>query len=94
MRLVASGFPLPFAAVDNRRSLIFTHNLVDLAIAAAFHPAAAGQVLLARDGTDFSTPGLIRALAAALGRPARLFRVPADAAGAVPASPARTALRG
>lgn len=77
MRLVASGVPLPFAAIDNRRSLIFTHNLVDFAIEASFAPAAAGQVLLVRDGTDFSTPGLIRALAEGLGRRARLFPIPA-----------------
>jgi len=30
MRLVASGLPLPFAGIDNRRSLIFIDNLVDL----------------------------------------------------------------
>ncbi len=76
LRLVARGLPLPFAAVDNRRSLVFVENLVDLLASAAIHPAAAGQSLLCADGTDFSTPQLIRALAAALGRPARLFPVP------------------
>ena len=30
LRLVASGLPLPFAGIDNRRSLIFLDNLVDL----------------------------------------------------------------
>jgi len=76
LRLVARGLPLPLAAVDNRRSLVFVENLVDLLASAAIHPAAAGQSLLCADGTDFSTPQLIRALAAALGRPARLFPVP------------------
>jgi nucleoside-diphosphate-sugar epimerase len=76
VRLAGSGLPLPFAAIDNRRSLIFRDNLVDLLVTAAAHPAAAGMTLLARDDVDFSTPALIRALAAGLGRTARLFPVP------------------
>lgn len=76
MRLVARGLPLPFAGIDNRRSLIFIDNLTGLIGIAAQHPAAAGQVLLARDDADASTPALIRALAAGLGVPARLFPLP------------------
>jgi nucleoside-diphosphate-sugar epimerase len=74
--LARSGWPLPFAALDNRRSLIARDNLVDLIALAATHPAAAGRTLLARDGEDLSTPELIRALAGGLGRKARLFPVP------------------
>jgi len=76
VRLVDSGWPLPFAAVDNRRSLIARDNLVDFIALAATHPAAAGQTLLVRDDEDLSTPQLIRALAAGMGRKARLFSVP------------------
>jgi UDP-glucose 4-epimerase len=76
LRLLASGVPLPFARIDNRRSFIHVDNLVDLIATSAVHPAAAGQVLLASDGLDLSTPGLIRLLARGLGRPARLFNVP------------------
>ncbi|HEV8030526.1 MAG TPA: NAD-dependent epimerase/dehydratase family protein [Stellaceae bacterium] len=76
LRLVASGVPLPFASVDNRRSFIHADNLTDLIAVAAFHPATPGKVLLAADGLDLSTPALVRLLAAGLGRPARLFPVP------------------
>ena len=76
MRLVASGLPLPLAGIENRRSLIFIDNLVDLVGRVCLHPGAAGRVLLARDAADLSTPELIRILAAGLGRPARLFSVP------------------
>jgi nucleoside-diphosphate-sugar epimerase len=79
MRLVASGLPLPLAGIDNRRSLIFIDNLVDLVGRACLHPGAAGRVLLARDAADLSTPELIRLLAAGLDRPARLFGVPQPA---------------
>jgi nucleoside-diphosphate-sugar epimerase len=76
IRLAGSGLPLPFAGIDNRRSQIFIDNLVGLTVRACVHPAAAGRVLLARDGVDLSTPQLVRALAEGLGRPARLFAVP------------------
>ena len=76
MRLVASGLPLPFARLDNRRSLIFLDNLVDAMALAAFHHAAAGRVLLVRDAVDLSTSELIAHLADGLGCPARLFALP------------------
>src|SRR5436853_599442 len=44
LRLVASGVPLPFAAIDNRRSFINADNLTDLIAVSALHPAAPGQV--------------------------------------------------
>jgi nucleoside-diphosphate-sugar epimerase len=81
LRLVASGLPLPLAGIDNRRSLIFIDNLIDLIGRACLHPGAAGRVLLARDATDLSTPELIRLLADELDRPARLFSVPGPVLG-------------
>jgi nucleoside-diphosphate-sugar epimerase len=79
VRLAGCGLPLPFAALDNRRSLIFLDNLVDLVAAATLHPGAARRVLLARDGVDLSPPELIGILARGQGRPARLFALPAPA---------------
>lgn len=81
IRLVASGVPLPFARIDNRRSFLHADNLTDLIAVAALHPAAPGQVLLASDGLDLSTPALIRLLAKGLGRRARLFPMPGAALG-------------
>jgi UDP-glucose 4-epimerase len=76
IRLAASGLPLPFAGIDNRRSFIFLDNLVGATMRAAIDPAAAGRVLLVRDDVDLSTRALVCALAAGLGRPARLFAIP------------------
>lgn len=70
------GIPLPFGAIDNRRSLVSVGNLADLVVCCATHPAAAGQVFLAGDGEDVSTTMLLRRVAAALGRSARLLPVP------------------
>lgn len=83
LRLAGSGLPLPFAACDNRRSLIFRDNLVDLMTIAVQHPGAAGQVLLAADGTDLSTAALVRLLAEGQGRPARLFAIPGSVVAAL-----------
>ena len=69
--------PLPLGAVSNRRSLIYAGNLADAIIRCLTHADAAGRTFLVRDGDDVSTPELIRRVSAALGRPARLFGVPA-----------------
>jgi len=76
LKLVRSGVPLPLGAVKNRRSLIGLDNLVDLLIRCVDHPEAAGQTFLLSDGEDLSTPDLLRHIAAAMGRSARLFPVP------------------
>jgi len=76
MQLVASGAPLPFGGIENRRSLIFLDNLVDLTERLCIADRAVGGVFLASDGIDLSTPELIRALAVRLGRRVFLFTVP------------------
>lgn len=79
IRLLAAvdkAVPLPFAAIGNRRSLIYVGNLADALLLCATHPAAAGKTYLVRDGEDVSVPGLIRELAACLGKPARMFFLP------------------
>lgn len=76
LKLVRSGVPLPLGAVQNKRSLVGLDNLIDLLIRCVDHPAASGQTFLVSDGEDLSTPELIRNMAAAIGRPARLIPVP------------------
>jgi nucleoside-diphosphate-sugar epimerase len=74
--LVARGIPLPFGSVRNRRSLVYVGNLVDAIVQSLRHPAAAHETFLVSDGEDVSTPELVRRVARALGRPARLIPVP------------------
>lgn len=76
LRAVARGMPLPLGAIDNRRSLIYVGNLAAAILCCLEHPAAAGKTFLVSDGEDVSTSGLVRRMAAALGRPARLLPVP------------------
>ncbi len=80
MTAVRRGVPLPFAGIDNRRSLLFTGNLASAldALLADPEPAARAQLMpyLLADAQPVSTPELAGALAQALGVRARLFRVP------------------
>lgn len=76
IRWVQRGYPLPFGAIDNRRSLVALPNLVDLIIRCLKAPHAANQTFMVSDGQDVSTPELVRQLASALERPARLLSVP------------------
>ena len=75
MRLVDLGVPLPLASIDNRRSLIGLSNLCDLLCRCLIRPEAAGRIIVAADET-VSTPALVRRIAKALGRPARLWPCP------------------
>jgi nucleoside-diphosphate-sugar epimerase len=76
MGLVGKSLPLPLASVRNRRSLVYVGNLVDAIVRTMDHPAAAGHTYVVSDGEDVSTPDLIARMAAALGRPTRLFAFP------------------
>ena len=76
LRAVERGWPLPFGHVHNRRGLLYLGNLVDAIRVCLTHPAAAGKTYLVADAEVVSTPELIRRLARARGRPARLLGVP------------------
>ena len=76
IRAVQSGIPLPLGAVTNRRSLVALDNLVDFIMVCMQHPGAAGETFFVSDGEDVSTADLVRRLARAAGRSARLIPVP------------------
>lgn len=77
LQAVDRGIPLPLGAVRNRRSLLYVENFASALLACLTHPEAAGKTYFVRDGEDVSSAELVRRLAHALGRPARLVPVPA-----------------
>jgi UDP-glucose 4-epimerase len=85
MRLAARGAPLPLGAIDNRRSLVFAGDLADAIVTAIDAPRAAGRTYLVSGGEDVSTPGLVRALAQALGVKSRVWPFPLAALGMIAA---------
>ncbi len=75
MRFLHKGVPLPFGAINNRRSLVALDNLINFIIVCIRHPAAANQTFLISDGEDLSTTELLLRLAEALNMPTQLLPV-------------------
>jgi nucleoside-diphosphate-sugar epimerase len=76
MRAVMNGWPLPFGAIQNKRSLVALSNLVDFVVTCTISPAAANQVFLVSDGHDVSISELVKGLASAARVRVRLIPVP------------------
>lgn len=76
LRLLRTGLPLPFGAIQNRRSFVYVGNLADTIEKCLQHPGAARRVFHVDDGAPFSTPGLLRLLGKASGRRVRLWPLP------------------
>lgn len=74
-RLVDQGWPLPLGSVRNRRSLLFTGNLV-AAVFATLESPSGSDTFFVTDAEAPSTPELVTAIARALGRPCRLLPFP------------------
>lgn len=76
MHAIWRGWPLPLAAIDARRSMVFVDNLADALLHCATHPHAPGKVFHVADGGDLTVAELARTLGRQLNRPARLWPVP------------------
>ena len=79
-RAVRRGIPLPFGAVDNRRSLLGVGNFCDALAVLLASEGAQERGRLTRyfvaDERPVSTPELVRGIAQAMGVPVRLVKVP------------------
>lgn len=75
LRAVYRGWPLPLGGVRNRRNLAYVGNVVSLIEALLRHADPAGYWVVC-DREAVSTPDLIRGLAVAMGRRARLLSIP------------------
>lgn len=76
VRLVNSGWFLPFGMIRNKRSMVGIENLCSLITCCLTSPAAAGRTLLVSDGMDVSTPDLVRLIARYCESHAMLIPVP------------------
>ena len=76
LKLSATGLPLPFGSVNNKRSMVYVGNLVDLIVRCIDHPSAANETFLVSDGNDVSLRSLLTMMRSAMGRSSRLVPVP------------------
>lgn len=73
---VRKGIPLPLGGAEAPRSVLGISNLVSAIRLATESPRAAGRIFLVADSEATSSADLVRRIAAAMDRPARLLRVP------------------
>ncbi len=72
-----TGIPLPLGGVtNNRRSLIFIDNLVDVILICMKHHAAVNQTFMVSDDEDLSTSDLLTRMNLELGQPSTIMSVP------------------
>jgi nucleoside-diphosphate-sugar epimerase len=93
-RIARSPIPLPFGAIQNRRSLLGTTNLASLLKALLLRSDKAPLTLNASDGEDVSTTKLVQLLAEAHGQRAKLLPVPQILLRAILSAVGRTDLVG
>ena len=75
--IVGRGWPLPFGAISNLRSMVSLTNLIDFIEVCITHPEAANETFVVADGDDVSLPRMIRLLATGMGRSVSLVPLPA-----------------
>jgi len=76
IKIVQHGIPLPVGNINNRRSFIYLGNLIYAIVACVQYTGTLGPTYLISDGEDVSTTDLIKRIAHALERPARVFPFP------------------
>ncbi|AQQ67516.1 hypothetical protein Mag101_07595 [Microbulbifer agarilyticus] len=76
LRVVATGFPLPFGSLNNQRSIVSLENLIAFISLCIEHPAAKNELFLVSDGSDVSTTDIVRLLSRGMGKKSILIPVP------------------
>lgn len=76
LKLADSSLPLPFAKVDNERTMLSLENLQGFIHKAVNNPPEHDGVYVLADDESVSTAQLVKVLRRGMGRPARLLPVP------------------
>ena len=74
LKLADNGKPLPFAHIENRRTMVYLDNLIEM-INTIIHQKKSG-IFLAADAQPISTTFLIGEMRKKMARPTRLFSMP------------------
>ncbi|AIL13092.1 hypothetical protein IM40_05550 [Candidatus Paracaedimonas acanthamoebae] len=76
LNISASKFPLPFAGIHNKRSLIYVENLLDIIYLTLLHPKAKNETFVLCDGQDLSIQELIIQIRKAMALSPHLWNCP------------------
>lgn len=75
LNAVSRGWWLPFGALHHKRDYLSLRNFCSAVAYCALSPNAAGQCFVLRDGEPISTAELVRAIAAAMNKRAKLLPI-------------------
>jgi UDP-glucose 4-epimerase len=76
LKLAKLPILLPFGLINNKRSMVYLDNLVDLIVTCIDYPNAANRVFLASDGDDLSLSRLLIIIRKAMHKSPLLLPVP------------------
>jgi nucleoside-diphosphate-sugar epimerase len=75
MKLVSKKWPLPFRAIQNKRSFVYIDNLVSAIATVVDHPYAANQTYLVADNEALSIGQLLQVVGEGMGVKVHLFPI-------------------
>ena len=81
LKIVASGLPLPFKGVKNKRGMVSLDNVVSFIMACIENPQSKNELFLLADKSTPSTEEIIRAFSLGMQRPARIIWFPSSLLG-------------
>ncbi len=76
LKLSKRPIPLPFGLINNKRSMVYLDNLVDLIVTCIDHPKAANRIFLVSDSDDLSLVRLLTLIRKAMNKSPLLLPVP------------------
>ncbi len=79
IKLSRLNIPLPFGAINNKRSMVYIENIVDFIVLCMQHPKAANETFLISDDEDISTTSLVNNIREASKMKTMLIPIPQKA---------------
>jgi len=76
LKLVASGLPLPFKGIKNKRSMVSLENVVNFIATCLSDPRSKNQLFVLADKDKPSTEGIVRSFADGMSKSPRVFWFP------------------
>ena len=75
-KAINKGVPLPFSSVNNRRSLIYLHNLTSFIEVCIKSDQAANRLFIVDDNEDLSTPDIITLVGCFIDKSPKMVNIP------------------